>query len=392
MSVQLIFEKTGDALTGALLVNGALYACRTQKTDAAVRAEQIYLAKADRNMKGMDASFVRLRDGVNGFLPYAEMLPGAPRPPRSGQPLLVQVKKPPVQQKCAYVTMDISLAGRYLILLPFGHGCSASARITDEDTRRQLLCAGGKLCPEGCGLVIRSEAVGVKETVLSAECTDLEARWHALQEKMRGAAAPCLLSEGDSLPERMLRDLHGVPDEVVTDCPALLPPMPCPVRTQAHPLSAAGVPGKLEKSLRRRIWLPGGGNLAVDPCEAMTVIDVNSARDTGKKDGLENAALRLNLEACEEIARIMQLRQLGGIILIDFVDMTVPAHRQAVADQLAKCLSFDPVKTVLHGFTSLGLMEVTRKKTEQPLPGAAEISCPYCHGTGILEKENDHEQ
>lgn len=387
MTAQLLFERRDDLWECALLKDGQLYDYRREQQGIA--AEQIYLARTDRVVRGMEAVFVRLTDRENGFLPYSEIKGRTSVPPRSGEKLLVQVKKPPVQQKCAYVTCDITLAGKYVILLPYGNTCTLSRKIEDESAVLRLSTLGKALRPANMGIILRDEAADVSDQEIIAELQDLCLRWQSICNKADAADAPAIIDAGPGPVERMLRDTKCDVCEIVTNAPEAFTAFPVPVRTTPHPMTLYNIPGKLEKSLRRKVWLDCGGNLVIDPCEALTVFDVNSAKDLGTKKGASDTLTRLNIEAAQEIARLLRLRRIGGIVLIDFVDMQTDADRALVRDALEKALRDDPVKTVIHGFTALGLMEISRKKTSAQLAQINDTPCPHCRGTGILE--NRHE-
>ena len=349
--------------------------------EGAVAAEQIYLGRADRMIKGVEAAFVRLGGDRTGFLPFSE----CQSRPRSGDLLLVQVKKPPVGGKDAYLTTDLSLAGRFVILTPLTRRFAVSRRVEDENTRASLLDAARRLMAgRDGGLVMRAESVGQPDEALQAEIAELTARWEDVRRRAQSGFPGLLLGREDAL-SRLLRDERGGIDEILTPDPAALPLLPIPVAPCPRPFDLYSVRDKLRKSFQRRVWLPCGGYLVVDRTEAMTVIDVNSGKYAGAKSGTENTFLKLNLEAAREIARLLRLRNIGGIIVVDFVDMQSQQSRDGVSRAMADALGDDPVKTVIHGFTALGLMELTRKKqeiSESPLP-----LCPHCGGTGICQEE-----
>lgn len=346
----------------------------------AVEAEQIYLGVVDRMIRGVEAAFIRLGQGLAGFLPFSECRAR----PRSGDRVLVQVKRPPSGEKAAYLTEDISLAGRYTLLTPLTERCAVSKRIEEAGDRARLLKTAVRLAPEGMGLVLRQESAGAEEDVLRAEVATHVDAWQALSALAAQREAPCLLKGREDALTRLARDEHGEIAELLTSAPEGLPPLPFPVRSCEAPFALYNVRAKLHKSLQRKIWLDCGGFLILDRTEAMTVIDVNSGKFMGSKSGTEATFLRLNQEAAREIARLLRLREIGGIVMIDFVDMQAPKSRQAVTDALRKALAEDPVKTVVHGFTALGLMELTRKKTESKGPSLP--ICPRCHGTGLMEE------
>ena len=320
--------------------------------------EQIYLGRVDRVMKGMETAFVRLGGDAAGFLPFSE----CKAKPRSGDLLIVQVKKPPVGEKAAYLTADIALAGRFALLTPETARFAVSKKITDEETRSRLSALAARVAPAGMGLVMRTESAEAGEEAISDDVRALRDAWVDVQQKRSQASGPCLLKGREDALLRLLRDEHGKIDGILTDHPEEISGLGVPVHSAPAPFDLFNVPGKLEKSLARKVWLDCGGCLVIDDTEAMTVIDVNSGKFTGNKTGAENTFLKLNLEAAKEIARLLRLRNIGGIVIIDFVDMQSDESRAAVRQALEEALRDDPVKAVVHGFTSLGLVEMTRKK------------------------------
>lgn len=328
-----------------------------------ILSEQIFLARAERFQPGNKALFVTLDGKHTGFLPYQE----CKSIPSSGSSLLVQVKKPPVGNKAAYVTQDISVAGKYAILLPYSEKVSVSSRIQDP-LRQQMTLLANQLRPEGMGLILRSEAAEADEEAVSSEIVVLQGRWKELLEKVSRLSAPKRVNDRISALEMILRDEKGLTDA----CSDREETLPIPCLTVEDPFTLHKVYDKLRKRLERNIWLPCGGYITVDPCEALTVIDVNSGKFPGiKKD--RNAGIRkLNLEAAREIAHLMRLRNLSGIIIIDFVDMDTDEDREIITETFSGFLAQDPVKTVIHGFTALGLMEMTRKRTARICPATEE--------------------
>ena len=302
---------------------------------------------------------MKLGGDTVGFLPFSE----CKAKPRSGDKMLVQVKKPPVGEKAAYLTADLSLAGRYVLLTPLTPRCAVSNRIEDAETKTALHALATRLAPDGMGLVMRAESVGADEAGIIREIQELRNDYESVLAQAARMDAPGLVKGRADALNRLLRDEQGGVDEILTDDPDALPPVPVPVITCETPFALYNVRDKLEKSRQRKVWLPCGGYLIIDPTEAMTVIDVNSGKFTGKKSGAEDTFLKLNTEAAKEIARLLRLRNIGGIVIIDFVDMASEESRAAVAQALRDALRDDPVKTVVHGFTALGLMEMTRKKS-----------------------------
>ena len=358
MSKQILMEARNGQREIALLDGKRLLAF-FQDAGGTVEAEQIYFGVVDRIVKGMEACFVRLGKDQMGFLPFSE----CKEKPRSGDRLTVQVKKPPIGDKAPYLTADIALAGRYAILTPFTERFSVSQKITAEGERARLKALAARLAPVGCGLVMRTESADATEDETAADINALSAAWREIQEKQKTAQAPCLLKGREDALSRLLRDEHGEISEILTNAPEALPSLPLPVRLCDNPFDLYSVRAKLEKSMQRKVWLDCGGYLIIDKTEALTVIDVNSGKFTGGKSGTEDTFLRLNLEAAKEIARLARLRNMGGILIIDFVDMQSDESRQTVREALEDALRDDPVKAVVHGFTTLGLMEMTRKKS-----------------------------
>lgn len=357
MSKRILVEK-GEAREIAVMDGQRLLAYYKEAPGKA-EAEQIYLAVVDRIVKGMEAAFVRLGPDLNGFLPFAECR----EKPRSGDKLLLQVKKPPVGDKAPYLTADIALAGRYLILTPMTGRFAVSKKITEEAARASLLEAAQRLAPPSMGLVMRTESAGASRDELLSDVNALRETWEKVLQKKETSKAPCLLLGRESVLSRVLRDEHGEIEGIWTN-EASPPPVSLPVHLCDNPFALYNVRAKLDKALQRKVWLDCGGYLIIDRTEAMTVIDVNSGKYAGDKSGAESAFLRLNLEAAREIARLLRLRGIGGIVIADFVDMQSEAHRQLVSAALEEALRDDPVKNVVHGFTHLGLVEMTRKKTD----------------------------
>ena len=357
MSKQILVEVRNGQREIALLDGKRLLAFFRDAGET-VEAEQIYFGMVDRIVKGMEACFVRLGKDQTGFLPFSE----CKEKPRSGDRLAVQVKKPPIGDKAPYLTADIALAGRYAILTPFTERFSVSQKITDEAERGRLKALAARLAPAGCGLVMRTESADAAEDETAADINALSAAWREIQDKQKTAQAPCLLKGREDALARLLRDEHGDISEILTNAPEALPPLPFPVRPCGNPFDLYGVRAKLEKSMQRKVWLDCGGYLVIDRTEALTVIDVNSGKFTGNKTGAEGTFVKLNVEAAQEAARVLRLRNIGGIVIIDFVDMQSEDSRAAVQKALEDALRDDPVKAVVHGFTTLGLMEMTRKK------------------------------
>ena len=357
MSKTVLLRHIDDQREIALLEGKRLLAF-VRDAGGGIAAEQIYQGKVERIVKGMEAAFVKLGGDAMGFLPFSECR----EKPRSGDLMIVQVKKPPIGEKAAYLTADIALAGRFALLTPFTRRFAVSKKIEDEETRKRLSDLASRIAPAGMGLVMRTESAEAEEEAIASDVAALQAAWEDVLEKRSHVSEPCLLKGREDALLRLLRDEHGEISEILTDQPEEIAGVSVPVRACPAPFDVYSIPAKLEKSLARKVWLDCGGYLIIDPTEAMTVIDVNSGKFTGNKTGTENTFLKLNLEAAKEIARLLRLRNIGGIVIIDFVDMQTEDSRAAVKEALEAALKDDPVKAVVHGFTSLGLVEMTRKK------------------------------
>ena len=384
----LILRETKLSEEIAVIEDGQLVSYFLGDADDAIAPEQIYLSVVDRVVKGMSSAFVKINKHETGFLPFTE-IPGGADSLRSGDKMLVQVRKAPVGNKAAYVSHDISLAGHYVLLLPFSQKFGVSKRIENADQRSNMLFAARSLAPENMGLVMRAESADAEECLIREEIDELSRTWQTILETVKTADAPCRVS-GEIAPiNRIVRDCRDREIAIITDSIDGLKGISCPVKIEKNPFQLYGIRDKLQKTLRRHVWLPCGGYLVIDPCEAMTVIDINSGKFLGGKAGAEDMILRLNLEAAEEIPRVLRLRAISGIIVIDFVDMQEEAHRERVLHTLKEQLMKDPAKTVVHGFTSLGLLEMTRKRTGEARAIVPEIPCPVCHGLGVVPEETD---
>jgi len=380
----LLAEKREGQWAAALMHRGGLYAYLRQDSAVSLLEEQIYSGIVDRAIKGVSAVFVRLPGKEYGFLPLekGESLP-------SGAKVTVQVRRPPNGTKKALLSRDITLAGTHVVYLPFGSGVHLSSRLKESD-KEALLEKYGAPAPEIGGMILRSEALSCDPDALRQELNTLEERWQAIQEQARKASAPRLLWEEGSPIAHLIREEGSRLEHVLTNAPDELPERPtCPVRYSERPFQLYNVEHKLDRSLRRTVTLKSGANLVIDPCEAMTVIDVNSAMAAGGRSIAETAE-KVNREAAWEIARLLRLRGIGGMILIDFIDLPDAAARERLMNEMRNALLEDPVKTTVHDFTALGILELTRHRGQTPLPPRPDEICPCCGGSGVkTPKEED---
>ncbi len=353
-------------------------------------AGAIIKGRVERIVPGMDAAFVNIGLEKNGFLPLKEapgFVKGNSAKPslQTGQEVLVQVKKEPVGEKGAYLTQDITFPGTYAVFLPLDSFVGVSQRVQNNIEREALLQIGNQLKPDGTGLVMRSAALHANLEDISQEIASLNEAWLSVKLLYPIKNAPQLLFQSPDPFAELLRDYPaGEISRIVTNLSFISAEgIEVSYVPDTDLLTVYGIKAQVEKALSRKVWLKSGGYLIIDICEAMTVIDVNTGKFTGSKL-LEETIFNLNKEALREIVRQTRLRGLGGIILIDFIDMKSELHRQTVLESLQSELKKDRIKTVVHGFTSLGLMECTRKKTRQPLRESLTDTCPKCMGSGRI--------
>ncbi len=358
--MDLALRLRGGKPRGALLQERRLIEYWDLDEPPAVSPEAVLLGRAGRVMKSLGAMFVTLPEEKEGFLPFDEM--AGKVQPRPGDSLIVQVKKPSAGGKAAYVSMDISLAGRLSMFLPLGRAAHASRRAGDPSALASL---ANRLKPEGMGLVLRMNAQGVPEEQILAEIGLHLSKWQEIINRSKSLKAPAvLLSSPDPL-TRMLRDLKEPIRQVISDDGKAAEALGLPFSLSEDPFALYGVEQQLAAALRRRVYLPSGGTLVLDPCEAALMIDVNTARDTRRSGDL---ILRTNMEAAEEIAKLLRLRRAGGVILIDFIDMKSKEQQETVLARLREALREDRILTEVLGFTRLGLVEMTRRKADAALP------------------------
>lgn len=384
MSILLI-QKEATGVRAAVMQDNRLYAYRSSESGGGICEEQIYLAVVDRMAKGVNAAFVKLPHGEFGFLPFDK----DKRALRSGERVLVQVKRPPNNAKKAFVTLDISLGGQYLVLLPTGGGISVSRNIENEEDRRSLRQIGKKLKPASFGIIMRAESLDTAEEDLIAERDLLLARWQDINKKANLLSAPSLVFDGEDVISQLYHEEKRRLEYILTNAPELVPAdAQCPVREADEPFLLHNVEHKLKRSQQRTILMKSGANLVIDRCEAMTVIDVNSAMSGGGKN-IADTAEKINKEAAREISRLLRLLRIGGMIVVDFIDMATEDAKDRLISHMKELLQEDPQKTVVYGITQLGLMEITRRRADTPLPALPDIPCPHCAGTGVVSESED---
>jgi ribonuclease G len=318
-----------------------------------------------------------------------------------GQNVLVQVSKESLGTKGARITSFVSLPGRYLVYMPQARHIGVSRRIRDERERDRLRAAlRGLTLPPG-GFILRTNAEGKSESEFAADVEFLTRLWAQIQTRFEQAAAPAALHEEGDLTFRVVRDLFSPEvDEFVVDArevfdrcagyvEALVPSLRDRVRQWTDPapiFEALGIEKDIERALRRRVWLKSGGYIVIDHTEALVSIDVNTGKYVGKRD-FEQTVLKINLEAVGEIVRQIRLRDLGGIIIIDFIDMETADHREQVYRALKRALADDKARTNVLEISELGLVEMTRKRVRQDLRALLSTLCPTCKGSGVTKAD-----
>ena len=370
----------------------------------------VYLGRVQNVLPSMEAAFVDIGKGRNAVLYAGEVNWDAagisesqPRKIemvlKTGQPVLVQVTKDPIGQKGARLTSQISLPGRYVVYVP-GGGMSGISKRLPESERTRLKAILKNLIPEEAGVIVRTAAEGVSEEELTNDVARLKAQWEDIYQKSENPNfhAPTLLLSEPDLAVRVIRDIFNEDfrkltiqgsdawEEISTYLGGIAPELVSKLEKytgKGDLFAEFRVEEQLAKAFDRKVYLPSGGSLVIDRTEAMIVIDVNTGKFIGKGGNLEETVTKNNLEAAEEIARQLRLRDLGGIVVIDFIDMVLESNRDAVLRRLVECLGRDRTKHQVAEVTSLGLVQMTRKRVGQGLIEAFSTTCDSCAGRGI---------
>jgi ribonuclease G len=380
----------------------------------------IYKGRVDNVLAGLEAAFVDIGLEKNGFLHVDEIvLPGVEAPRRGrgssregrnitdmlkpGQDVVVQVVKDPLKTKGARLSMDLAIAGRYMVYAPFGEGVGVSRRL-DEAERERLRKQAAKLDLKGAGAIIRTAAHGATRADLERELQYLFKLGEVLQKRVAETPAPALVFQEADLSVRVVRDIYSEHFErAIVDDPKqhhrlvsfftrTAPELVDRVELweeETPMLQAFGVDEVLDSTLSRRVDLPSGGYLVIDYAEALTVIDVNSGSFIGRGKGarLEDTITKTNLEAADAVVSQLRLRDIGGIIVIDFIDMARSRNREAVLKTLRKALDEDRTKTFVVEISPLGLVEMTRQNVTDGVREIMTRPCPTCHGEGVIKSE-----
>jgi ribonuclease E len=370
----------------------------------------VYLGRVQNVLPGMEASFVDFGEARNGVLYASEVgaadegdeLPRIETVLKPGQALLVQVTKDPMRSKGARLTALVSIAGRHLVLVPGAGTLGVSRRLGDAE-RIRLREIAAEMRPDGHGLIVRTAAHGAQRADLERDLVRLLQTWDEVERRRRRATAPALVYEEPELELRVIRDLFnrditrcivddgGLENKLRSYVRATTPDLDHRLELYQGSLPIFEhhrVLEQIRKSLDRKVWLPSGGHVVIDRTEAMTVIDVNTGKFVGRSS-LEETVFRTNKEAAAEIARQLRLRDIGGIIVIDFIDMEEASNRDDLMAVFRRVLDQDRSRTQVHDISPLGLVQMTRKNVSSGIVEAFSDPCPTCEGRGLLLHDVD---
>ena len=407
---EMVVRQIGDRIQIAVIEDNVMVEHYVNRNANVSYVGNVYLGRVQNVLPSMEAAFVDIGKGRNAVLYAGEVNWDAagisesePRKIemvlKTGQPVLVQVTKDPIGQKGARLTSQISLPGRYVVFVP-GGGMSGISKRLPESERTRLKSILKNLIPDTAGVIVRTAAEGVSEEELTADVERLKAQWEEIYQKSENPNfhAPALLLSEPDLAVRVIRDIFNEDfrkltiqgNEAWEEISSYLGSIAPELSSRLEKYTGTGdlfadyrVEEQLAKAFDRKVYLPSGGSLVIDRTEAMVVIDVNTGKFIGKGGNLEETVTKNNLEAAEEIARQLRLRDLGGIVVIDFIDMVLESNREAVLRRLVECLGRDRTKHQVAEVTSLGLVQMTRKRVGQGLIEAFSTTCDSCNGRGI---------
>ena len=424
MRKQIIINSNPNEVRVALLENGILAEVHIERASEEAAAGNIYKGRVLRVLPGMQAAFVDIGLEKAAFLHASDVVTGEPtavdeaaddpgydneRPMRGNAPIetrlrrgdevVVQIAKEPMGTKGARITMHVSLPGKYLVYMPFGDLVGVSKRIGDDRERRRLREIISSAQPGAGGIIARTACQNLPKSDIVDDIRGLEQTWRAVQEKAQKANAPALLHADLDLVLRSVRDMLSADvDQIVVDSDAdfdrtrdyvaaFIPALAERVERyrETEPIfDRYGVEEQISRAIEPKVWLRSGGYLVIDQGEALTMIDVNTGRYVGKKSQ-EETVLKTNLEAVEEIVCQLRLRNIGGIIILDLIDMDDAGHRKLVSDTLETALARDKARTSILRISELGLIQMTRKRTRENLERLLSAPCPYCDGRGRVK-------
>ena len=410
---KMIIRQREDLSQIAVLEDDILVEHYVDRASATSLIGNVYLGRVQNVLPSMEAAFVDIGRGRNAVLYAGEVdwdtfgAEGQSRKVekvmKSGQTILVQVSKDPVGAKGARLTNHVSIPGRYIVYAPGGHLSGISRKLPDVE-RKRLKDILSELVGESASVIVRTAAEGASEEELIRDVNRLKAQWEDIEKKVKAGQAPQLLYAEPDLTVRIVRDLftedfseliiqgNGGMNDAYDSVEAYVSHVAPHLKDRLRRWQPDGdrdlfaeyrLDEQIAKGLERRVFLPSGGSLIIDRTEAMTVIDVNTGKFTGTGGNLEATVTSNNLEAAEEIVRQLRLRDIGGIIVIDFIDMVLPSNRELLLRRLVECLGRDRTRHQVAEVTSLGLVQMTRKRIGTGLLEAFSTECPHCHGRGV---------
>ncbi len=414
MSAELLINVTPSESRVALIDNGILQEIHIERHTKLGLVGNIYRGKVSRVLPGMQAAFVDIGFEKAAFLHASDIVihneviedvnpnhitkKDIRELVRDGQDIVVQVVKDPIGTKGARLTTDITIPSRYLVFMPSVTHVGVSQRIEDPEERERLKNIVQTFCDENGGFILRTAAEGVNEEELVQDADFLKRLWGIIQTRMKTKTANVLFQDLP-LARRVIRDFTGTEiekiridsklsfNELVEFTKEYVPELQGKLeyyKGERPIFDLYDVENEAQRALKRRVDLKSGGYLIIDQTEAMTTIDINTGAFVGHRN-LEETIFNTNIEATQAIARQLRLRNLGGMILIDFIDMEEPDHQRRVLHSLTQACSLDRAKTNIHGFTALGLIEMTRKRTRESLEHILCEDCPVCEGRGSIK-------
>ncbi|NOX37839.1 MAG: Rne/Rng family ribonuclease [Calditrichaeota bacterium] len=420
MKKEIIINSTNEDTRIALLEDGKLVELFVERPDNERMVGDIYKGKVRKVVKGMQAAFIDIGFEQDAFLHFSDMGSnvnqlfadideelletngGDDVDPadllRNGQEIVVQIIKEPISNKGPRVTTELTLPGRFVVLVPNQHRIGVSRKISSARERRRLRQMARKILPKNFGLIIRTVAEGKSDEVLKQDLQKLLKTWNKIQNKIKNSRAPMLLFKDLGMASSVIRDLFTKDvHRVVVDSRKMYRDIVKYLREVGSELherveyfkskepifDVFHIEEEIQKSLQKKVWMKNGGYIIIEHTEALTVVDVNSGRYFGKKDHERNS-LKINLEAAREIARQLRLRDVGGLIVIDFIDMLEENNKQKVLNELRKEFARDRAVTKIEGMSRFGLVEMTRQRIRPSLIYNINEPCPLCEGSGLV--------
>jgi ribonuclease G len=421
MKKEIVINSTNEDTRIALLENGKLVEIFVERPDNERMVGDIFKGRVRRVVKGMRAAFIDIGFEQDAFLHFSDMgdevnqlfadvedeflnsdKKSSDIDPadllRNGQEIVVQIIKEPISSKGPRVTTELTMPGRFLVLVPNQHRVGVSRKLSSNKERRRLRAVARSILPKEFGLIIRTVAEGKDEKVLQQDLNKMIKTWNKVQGEIKASKAPKLLFKDLGMASSIIRDLFTSDvDRVIVDSRKMYREITRYLKEVSSDLvnrveyfrsrdpifDVYGVEQELQRSVERKVWMKNGGYVIIEQTEALTSIDVNSGRYFGKKDQERNS-LKINLEASREISRQLRLRDIGGLIVIDFIDMLQEENKQKVLNELRKEFSHDRAITRVEEMSRFGLVEMTRQRIRPSLIYNINEPCPTCHGTGLV--------